>query len=83
MEEIYTLLQERIESVDEVKKKAVPLDTALSIADSDKEIKDSDIADLTHAIGQAKRLEKFRIIKENELLEVIFGLKCFDNNQKL
>lgn len=83
MEEIYTLLQERIESVDEVKKKAVPLDTALSIADPDKEVKDSDIADLTHAIGQAKRLEKFRIIKENELLEVIFGLKCFDNNQKL
>ena len=83
MEEIYTLLQERIDSVDEVKKKSVQLDAALSMADPDREIKDSDISDLTHAIGQAKRLEKFRIIKENELLEVIFGLKCFDNNQKL
>lgn len=83
MEEIYTLLQERIESVDEVKKKSVQLEAALSMTEPDKEIKDTDIAELTHAIGQAKRLEKFRIIKENELLEVIFGLKCFDNNQKM
>lgn len=83
MEEIYSLLQERIENIDEVKKKFNKNDNSPNAAGIDIDITTAEASDLSQQISQAKRMEKLRIIKENELMEVIFSLRSFDLKQKL
>ena len=83
MEEIYTLLQERIDNVEEVKKKSPKQENTNSVSGLDVEVTTFDSPDMIQHISQVKRMEKLRIIKENELMEVIFSLRSFDLKQKL
>lgn len=83
MEEIYTLLQERMDNIDDIRKKFSRSDSPSNISSSDPEIYNIDPSDLSQQFSQAKRTEKLRIIKENELMEVIFGLRSFDIKQKM
>jgi hypothetical protein len=83
MEEIYSLLQERIENIDDIKKKFNKSDNSSNAPGIDIDITSAEASDLSQQISQAKRMEKLRIIKENELMEVIFSLRSFDLKQKL
>jgi len=83
MEEIYTLLQERIDNVEEVKKKSPKQENTNSVSGLDVEVTTFDSPDMIQHLSQVKRMEKLRIIKENELMEVIFSLRSFDLKQKL
>jgi len=83
MEEIYTLLQERIDNVEEVKKKSPKPENATSMSGLDVEVNTFESSDMIQHLSQVKRMEKLRIIKENELMEVIFSLRSFDLKQKL
>ncbi len=83
MEEIYTLLQDRIDNIEDVKKKFQKLDHTTNTSGIDIEPSSIDASDFFQHISQIKRVEKFRIIKENELMEVIFSLRSFDTKQKM
>ena len=83
MEEIYTLIQERIENIEEVKRRCTKLENNSNISGFDIETNYLDSPDFLQYVSQIKRIEKLRIIKENELMEVIFSLRSFDGKQKL
>jgi len=83
MEEIYTLIQERIENIEEVKRRSAKLEHSSSVSGFDTDTSYLESPDFLQQISQIKRIEKLRIIKENELMEVIFSLRSFDGKQKL
>lgn len=83
MEEIYALIQERLDNIEEVKRRSAKLENNSNISGLDTENSYFDSPDFLQHVSQAKRIEKLRIIKENELMEVIFSLRSFDGKQKL
>ena len=83
MEEIYSLLQERIDNLEDIKKKFFKPDSISNTPLVEAELNNIEVTDFSQHISHIKRIEKLRIIKENELMEVIFGLRSFDVKQKL
>ena len=86
MEELYLILKDRISNAEEINA------TLLEISDyfkpkstevrSVSPIRSPEIQELSRFINQIKRSEKVRVIKEDEIIEMVFNLKGFDLAQR-
>lgn len=83
MEEIYTLLEERFSVIEDLDIRINRLEENKDSVTGNLHIKPSEIQDVSHIIHQLKRNEKLRNIKENDYLEIVFGLRNFDVPQRM
>lgn len=86
MEELYLLLNDRISNAEEISTILSDL-TEYSKpkppeARSVSPIKSLEIQELSRFLNQIKRGEKVRVIKEDEIIEMVFNLKGFDLTQR-
>jgi hypothetical protein len=83
MEEIYLLLDERFSQIEEIQKKHNKIIQSLDDPPQGQPINMSEVQELSHTMLQMKRNDKLRLIKENELMEIVFSLRSFDDQQRL
>jgi hypothetical protein len=83
MEEIYLLLDERFSLIDDIQRKHNKIQQAFETPSSNQSINISEVQELSHQMLQMKRTDKLRVIKENELMEIVFSLRGFDDQQRL
>ena len=81
MEEIYGLLLERLNNVSNLLNRFNQYESTLLTSGATIH-KSSELQEISNQINQLKKLEKMRIIKENDFIEVIFSLRNFDQQQR-
>ena len=81
MEEIYVLLKERLDNINDLLNKFNQYEISLLSSGATMH-KSSELQEISYQINQLKKLEKMRIIKENDCTEVIFSLRNFDQQQR-
>ena len=81
MEEVYGLLLERLNNVSNLLNRFNQYESTL-LASGATIHKSSELQEISNQINQLKKLEKMRIIKENDFVEVIFSLRNFDQQQR-
>jgi len=86
MEEIYILLTERIYQTEEIKtlNKLLTFPILNDNVDSKafSSSKSREFLDINKQLNLLKKREKKRVIKEDELIELVFNLKAFDLYQR-
>ena len=85
MEELYLLLAERGANIDTISFRLA--DLMRTLQDKANEGKTTSFAktqeglEFSRFINQMKRTEKVRLIKENDLIDIVYGIKNFDVTQ--
>lgn len=82
MEEIYLLLEERLQCMDDLTARVNKLEEIRGRIIINPSNRPPEFQELSHNIQQLKRNEKLRSIKENDFLEIVFGLRSFDAPQR-
>jgi len=87
MEELYLLLAERISQVEEIKYQKNKLTKLTSLDDivnpkAFSNNKSHETNQFNKQLNLMKKKEKKRIIKENELIELVYNIKAFDLHQR-
>ena len=86
MEELYLLLAERGTNIQEISKRLEQLPRNRN--SNTPEIKPvsankgAEFQEVSRLVNQMKRVEKVRVIKEDELIDMVFNLKAFDAPQR-
>lgn len=86
MEELYLLLSERASHLEELHSRLASLPAYLSSntteLKSNPNKKPREYSEFLKSLNQIKKNEKMRIIKEDELVDIVFNLKSFDPPQR-
>lgn len=86
MEELYILLSERASHLQEIHFRLASLPAYLSSntteLKSNPNNKPREYSEFLKSLNQIKKSEKMRIIKEDELVDIVFNLKSFDPPQR-
>jgi len=86
MEELYLLLSERASHLQELQSRLASLPAYLSSntteLKSNPNNKPREYSEFFKSLNQVKKNEKLRIIKEDELIDIVFNLKSFDLPQR-
>ena len=86
MEELYLLLAERGVNIQEISKRLEQLPRNRNSDSSEPKPvstnKGAEFQEVTRFVNQMKRVEKVRVIKEDELIDMVFNLKAFDAPQR-
>ena len=86
MEELYLLLSERAAHIEELHSRLATLPAYLS--SNATELKSNptnrprEYSEFFKTLTQIKKYEKMRVIKEDELIDIVFNLKIFDLPQR-
>lgn len=85
MEELYLLLAERRANIDTISFRLADLIRTLRDRPNDGKTtlfaKTQEGLEFSRFINQMKRTEKVRLIKENDLIEIVYAIKNFDISQ--
>jgi hypothetical protein len=82
MEEMYLLLDDRFNLIEEVRKKLGNMVQQTENSEIISNVNPYEVQELSQLVLQIKRNDKLRIIRENELMEIVFGLRTFDQHQR-
>lgn len=82
MEEMYLLLDDRFNLIEEVRKKLLKICNSSEYPENLTSVNPYEVQECSQLILQIKRNDKLRIIKENELMEIVFSLRSFDPQQR-
>jgi hypothetical protein len=82
MEEIYLLLEERLLNNEDLNNRVNKLEEIRGRLVINQNSRPPEFQELSQYIQQLKRAEKLRSMKENDLLETVFGLRNFETTQR-
>lgn len=79
---MYLLFDDRFNLIEEVRRKLGNIMQQSDLNELLPNISQIEVQELSQLILQIKRNDKLRIIRENELMEIVFGLRTFDQHQR-
>lgn len=82
MEEMYLLLDDRFNLIEDVRKRLLKICNYSEYPENLSTVNPIEVQECSQLILQIKRNDKLRIIKENELMEIVFSLRSFDPQQR-